>query len=139
MKEKLKKVYYCDFCKKKGMSKYWILEHEKSCSANPNRKCGVCGKLGISKKEVKKIEIAYDKMINKRKKNNIGYSFNGEDVKEFKDKIDELQDRLDCPMCAFSILRQSKIEMGDADFQLSERMTEWWKEEAENEYYSQDY
>jgi len=77
--------------------------------------------------------------MSKRKKENIGFSYNGEDVKEFQQKINELQDRLNCPMCAFSILRQSKVYMGDADFKLDERMKEWWREEAENEYYNQPY
>jgi len=52
MKELLKKVYYCDFCKKKGMSKHHMSKHEMSCTMNPNRKCGLCGYNGIKPKEI---------------------------------------------------------------------------------------
>jgi hypothetical protein len=34
--------YYCDFCRKAGMAKYWIAKHEKGCTANPGRFCGLC-------------------------------------------------------------------------------------------------
>lgn len=35
--------YYCDFCKKCGGSSYHILKHERGCTSNPNRTCGLCG------------------------------------------------------------------------------------------------
>ncbi len=31
--------YCCDFCGKKGLSSGHMQAHEKSCTANPNRKC----------------------------------------------------------------------------------------------------
>ena len=47
MIEKTKKVYYCEHCKKKSFQKYTMENHEKHCTANPNRICGVCGMHGI--------------------------------------------------------------------------------------------
>jgi len=38
----IKKVYYCDFCKKKGLRKDAIENHENHCTVNPNRDCGLC-------------------------------------------------------------------------------------------------
>ena len=38
--------YYCEFCKKSGCSKYHIEKHENHCTANPNRGCGFCEKIG---------------------------------------------------------------------------------------------
>lgn len=38
MKSKLKTVYYCDHCKKKGLVKSKMKRHEKLCNANPANK-----------------------------------------------------------------------------------------------------
>ena len=43
MKEKIKKVYYCDFCGKHRLTSNSMLLHEKHCTLNPNRVCRVCG------------------------------------------------------------------------------------------------
>ena len=43
MKVKVKKVYYCDYCKKSGGSAGHMKRHERGCTKNPNRECGVCG------------------------------------------------------------------------------------------------
>ena len=34
--------YYCDHCKKSGCSKHHMAKHEKGCTMNPHRECGVC-------------------------------------------------------------------------------------------------
>jgi hypothetical protein len=38
MKTELKKVYYCEFCKKHSLSAAWISRHEKHCKARPENK-----------------------------------------------------------------------------------------------------
>ncbi|MCK5346673.1 MAG: hypothetical protein KAR20_24855, partial [Candidatus Heimdallarchaeota archaeon] len=40
-----KNVYYCDFCKKKGLRSLKI--HEKHCTANPDRECRLCDNQSI--------------------------------------------------------------------------------------------
>ena len=44
MKTITKPVYYCDYCKKKGLSKFAMELHEKWCNANPDNymKCIGC-------------------------------------------------------------------------------------------------
>lgn len=34
--------YYCDFCKKAGLSKHFMQRHEDHCTLNPLRKCRMC-------------------------------------------------------------------------------------------------
>jgi len=34
--------YYCDFCSKGGCSGGSIAKHERGCTRNPNRECGMC-------------------------------------------------------------------------------------------------
>jgi len=48
MKTVKKNVYYCDHCKKKGLAKFYVVKHEKGCTNNPNRVCGLCGRSDIS-------------------------------------------------------------------------------------------
>lgn len=44
MKEQTKKVFYCDHCKKHGLSKGAMVLHEKWCDSNPENKkaCTYC-------------------------------------------------------------------------------------------------
>jgi transcription elongation factor Elf1 len=41
-----KLVYYCDHCGKRYLSRAAINKHERGCTANPKRVCGVCGNTG---------------------------------------------------------------------------------------------
>lgn len=34
--------YYCEFCKKAGGSAFHIGKHERGCTNNPARQCGMC-------------------------------------------------------------------------------------------------
>lgn len=47
METKTKEVYYCEFCKKHGLSKYAIIRHESICLKNPENKrpCFECTHL----------------------------------------------------------------------------------------------
>lgn len=42
MRTKRVNRYYCDFCKKAGCSAGHIAHHERRCTMNPERECGVC-------------------------------------------------------------------------------------------------
>lgn len=42
MRERTVKRYYCDFCKKAGLSKFYMQRHEDHCTMNPNRGCRMC-------------------------------------------------------------------------------------------------
>lgn len=57
MYSKTKEVYYCQFCKKHGLSKSKMEYHEKICGYNPEnvRACHSCMLL-----EKKEIEVFYD-------------------------------------------------------------------------------
>lgn len=38
-----KPVYYCDFCRKYRLRRASMIVHEKCCTLNPNRVCGLDG------------------------------------------------------------------------------------------------
>lgn len=42
MKTKLVNRYYCEFCNKAGCSASHMSRHEKRCTKNPKRECGMC-------------------------------------------------------------------------------------------------
>lgn len=44
MHSKVVTRYGCDFCRKANLSAASISKHEKSCTGNPNRTCGICGR-----------------------------------------------------------------------------------------------
>ena len=59
MKIITKKVYYCDFCKKHGLSSGHLQQHEKHCTNNPKRICGVCDRKGVDTEGIKFIKAHY--------------------------------------------------------------------------------
>lgn len=72
----LKKVYYCDFCKKKGMSAASMSKHEKHCTLNSNRQCRLCILHSLSSEECPICEFSQLRISGKlQEENNNGYSF----------------------------------------------------------------
>jgi hypothetical protein len=50
MRTKRVNRYYCDFCKKSGCSGGHIRKHERGCTRNPDRVCGMCAKAKLEQK-----------------------------------------------------------------------------------------
>jgi len=108
MKIVKKNVYYCEFCKKKGLNKGIIANHELHCTGNINRKCRMCEKIGIQQKNL-------SLLVEKYKNTYTIENFMSEGCNEIKViwkaspvTIDDILDDVgDCPMCALSVLRLS--------------------------------
>lgn len=117
MKELLKKVYYCGFCKKHSLSRYHLLNHELHCTMNPARKCRMCGNIGLVEYEIKII------------KDPLGRESSGIVI-----------GREDCPACALAFIRQHKISYRSNEdgsyWEYKEACRLWWKA---NNYNSDDY
>lgn len=83
-----KKVFYCEFCGKKGMSSFWIKKHEESCTMNPNRVCKMCKIANLTQRPMLDLLTVIE----------IG--------------LDELHDAVGgCPCCMLAAIRQSKIQL----------------------------
>lgn len=52
MKSVLRRVYYCDFCKKRGGSPFHMKRHEAGCTLNPERYCSMCAAMGLAQTPV---------------------------------------------------------------------------------------
>jgi hypothetical protein len=109
--------YYCEYCKKSGGSGYHMESHERGCTNNPNRKCGMCG---TCTPVATLIEALGD----------------GKDLSKIRKEADN------CPACILAAIRQSKLQymcddegMGfRVDFDFKAEKAEWWKNVNEEGY-----
>jgi hypothetical protein len=109
MKEKLKKVYYCDYCKKKMFVKSAMEKHELCCTANINRHCKMCDLMG-AENDIKDI-------IQKTEKTLAGKYTLCMDIEDDKKTFDEIFDTLNrCPACMLTVMRHYKIIVDGWDF-----------------------
>ena len=141
MKFILKKVYYCEFCKKHGLSAGSLRLHEKHCTGNRNRECRMCNrKIPPTKEYIKKANKlwrdfqTWRKLLEKKQKLNNGYKDSigpfGEDVNRLnKDFQEQIVDELECPACTLAVIRQSKInEAGYIQWNYKETVADFWEE-----------
>lgn len=107
--------YYCDFCKKANCSAASINKHEKHCTMNPNRECGMC-------------DVVKNKPVPMKKLLQVTPTTNA--TKELLEPLRGLTDN--CPACILSALRQS----GCTDYALFDYKKEvetFWAEVREQE------
>ena len=116
--------YYCDHCKKSGGSGGHMARHERRCTANPNRSCGVCDKGGMSPEPLSKlVEFAKLKAIR--------HPSMSDDLPDSfvidKAGLEELRKLADgCPVCMFAALRQSNVFVEDNAFDLKAELRSVW-------------
>lgn len=68
MRSVMRMRHYCDFCTKQTGTKQSMLKHEARCTANPNRKCGMCEMLGEVQKPISELIEAYETGFNALRK-----------------------------------------------------------------------
>lgn len=94
MVTKTKKVYYCDHCKRHGLSRYAMEQHELRCTMNPVREC----RWNTPRDHVR---FSAEELVTAMRERS--------PLK--KDDIDWLHDEVDgCPACMLAALRQSGLE-----------------------------
>jgi hypothetical protein len=115
--------YYCEHCKKSGCSAPHIVRHERGCTNNPARICGVCRVAGLTAAPLPEL------MALCKAKAVAGESVDGnpEDSSLWLDEaamkaLRELADG--CPVCALAALRQSNIF--GRGFNMKEELKSLW-------------
>lgn len=104
MKEKMKKVYYCDYCKKKMFVRSAMEEHELRCTANINRHCRMCDFMGMGTgNDIKDIIEKTEKMLTRK---HTLCMDNENDKKIFEEVFDLVSG---CPACILTVMRHHKI------------------------------
>ena len=131
MKTKIKKVYYCDFCKKHSLTSWSLEKHEKHCTLNPQRYCRICQTQRVNEHWIKKLQDAFKTMEAKKQatpSSPAAFSYSGEIVSEFQHKFDEIKRETGCPICFLSIVRLSKITTYLTTYNFQKEMQEYWNE-----------
>ena len=131
--------YRCEFCKKSGCVAYHISRHEKTCTANPNRKCEIHKHVDEPQRPMPEL-IA---ILTAHVRDN-----------DWDKAMSDLRDATDnCPVCILAAIRQSEVQKyqiddegpsGGADlkFDFKAELAEFWKEvnaaedEADQERYA---
>lgn len=114
--------YYCDFCKKSGASSFHMLNHEKKCTSNPDRVCGICNTAGFTQQSSDKLKEAFN-----------------------KGGLEELRElSWNCPVCILATLKasmtpQETYERYEKDFDYKKEIEAFWQEhnsvQMSSEYY----
>lgn len=129
---KTKKVYYCEYCNRHRLTPQSIRDHEKGCTMNPNRTCGMDCENGLNipdyVAELKaRFEIVEECEWNGfRDVRTERVVWHGEPI-----TIDEILTKTDgCPACTLAVIRQAGLnhwELGlKWDYQQAKK--EWWAE-----------
>jgi hypothetical protein len=136
MKIIVKKVYYCDFCKKHGLSAGSMKKHEIHCTANPNRICKLCNNTWDYQQIADEFRKRYtiDEFM---KFNGILGRGTYEKINWINDNpvtIQEIMDKVDgCPICTLTLIRLSgfthPLFIGDLVFDYKKELQQWWNEE----------
>lgn len=124
MKVKTVKRYYCEFCKKGGQSASHISRHEKGCTANPNRVCGLCKEVG---EDQAPMSVLMDIMAKAQITKSEEYGFLSATLHNEKEIIKALEEATgNCPACMLAAIRQSKYAYLFNNFDFKQRQGDFW-------------
>ena len=116
MRQVKKWRYYCDFCKKVNGSSFHMKRHEKNCTANPERGCGLCERLGGNPTPMTELI----KVLG------IGDNKGMDDLREITEN---------CPACILAAIRQSGI-MDSSSLEIEQESRSWAKFNYKDEHKS---
>ena len=138
MKVIMKKVYYCDFCKKHGLRS--IATHESHCTGNPDRDCRMCENQVPIKPIIEKYKalvVADDHLDEDSGQVWTTWGMSN----EFKME-DLLSDTEGCPACTLTVIRCAGFPP-TVEWSYKKAVDEWWasrnaqdwQEQERNAYY----
>lgn len=133
---KTKKVYYCEYCGRHRLTSYSIREHEKHCTLNPHRICGMCDCSDLTSV----LEKYRDRFRIEEHEGQFGITLewiwtHGEVT------IEEIEEDTEhCPACTLTVLRICGLSKwpSPVEFDYHKSREEWW-EEANAERASEGY
>ncbi len=117
--------YYCEFCKKSNCSAASISRHEKRCTLNPDRHCGMCAVAELGQKPMSVLVDLLADITIKEKRGEYGIDIAlGGDMDEALERLrDETEN---CPACILAALRQKGIPVPMTKFNFTEACKEFW-------------
>jgi hypothetical protein len=117
--------YFCDYCGKSYGNKYWAEKHEKGCTCNPERKCGLCYTAGMKQRPMCELVIIAEQSPTALKEHVLDYERNI-DLQELRDFSGN------CPACILAALRMSGM---DNNFHFKDELAEFWSDVNESRDY----
>lgn len=124
MRTKKVNRYYCDFCKKSGGSAGHIVKHEKACTNNPNRVCGICAIAGYPLDMVQQPLADLMALLpdqDSREVDSMGEYFEWL-LQATNDALPKLREATSgCPACMLAALRQSGL-LSSVSFDFKKEM-----------------
>lgn len=129
MKTIKKNVYYCDYCKKRGLSASAMTIHEAHCTYNPNRRCRMCLRqpyLHDYIESLKKRFILERDHLDNYVVKWIGKEITLEEIRVFVDN---------CPACTLAVLSQTKLSYSvfKFNYEYQDDKNKWWSDKNSND------
>lgn len=126
--------YYCDYCKKAGGSAGHMKSHEKHCTANPNRICGMCDVLQVTQKSIEELKKELRKIVKKFSEKSIfmNMATNEKATDEFRDFTNG------CPACMLAAIRQLEEEP-TISLDFKKECEDFWADINERNYQEECY
>ena len=120
--------YYCDFCKKSNCSAASISHHEKRCTKNPDRYCGMCAIVDIPQKPIiELIALLADVTMVEQSDGILPECISYQLVGDIGTALEKLRDETEnCPACILAALRQKGILVPLTKFKFSEEVERFW-------------
>lgn len=129
MRKVMRPRYYCEHCNKGGGSSYHMQKHEKGCTLNPRRVCGMCNHTGGGASLAELMEILPPKDAQTRNDYNDAGQVNYEYFVEIPEEtIKKLREAAEgCPACMMAALRQRGLPVHTATgFNFTEECKQVW-------------
>ena len=125
MKRKRVWRYYCEFCGKTNCSASSISRHEKRCTMNPDRHCGMCATSDLPQKPMPELLATLEGIEISETTDEYGVSI------KFEGDMDaallRLRDKAEnCPACILAALRQKGIPVPMTTFKFTDECHEFW-------------
>jgi len=110
---KMKHVYYCEHCGRHRLTPNSILKHEKGCTLNPNRRCGVC-----ETSKMQELLAKYkDSFTIIEDTDGMGYPNETSHWRGEPLTLENLRDDTGgCPVCILAVIRQCNLNRSPGDF-----------------------
>lgn len=120
--------FYCDFCKRVSGTAHSMIRHEKGCTANPRRECGICKFLDGAEPLGDLRRFVREKSVYTPSYDHECADLWGELGKEHADELREKAGG--CPTCMFAAIRQENSYI--KDFDLKAEMKSLWADVNES-------
>lgn len=128
--------YYCEFCKKANCSGASISRHEKHCTKNPDRACGMCGIADLTQPNLNAVLQILPEPKDYEESDTVlgGWSYVGLD-KAVEDVMQKVRDAVEnCPACIMAALRQKGIPVPVVtSFNFTAECKSWWADFNESQ------